>query len=222
MSRSDRPARPIALLVALAAALFATGCTSAYYSAMEKVGIDKRDILRSRIEDGRDDQEAAQEQIKTTYERLKEVAGSEGGDLEAAYGKLSSAFERSEARAQAVTDRIESIEEVASDLWTEWEAEIELIGSQKARGQSRRILTDTQGRYARVIGAMKRAEAKMPPVIGAFRDQVLLLKHSLNAQAIASLEGTVVEIESEVESLIREIDASIREAEKYLAAPDRA
>jgi len=49
---------------------------------MEQVGQDKRDILRSRIEGGRNDQEKAQEQIKTTYECLKETAAYDGGDLE--------------------------------------------------------------------------------------------------------------------------------------------
>ena len=67
---------------------------------------------------------------------------------------------------------------------------------------------------------MKRAESKMKPVLGAFRDQVLFMKHHLNARAIASLEGTVGELESEVASLIREIEASIQESERFLAGLD--
>lgn len=97
-----------------------------------------------------------------------------------------------------------------------------MIGSQSLRGQSRKILNDTKSRYQRVIGAMKRAESKMPPVLDAFRDQVLFMKHNLNARAIAALEGSVGEIENDVESLIREIDASIREAESFLAELDPA
>ena len=69
---------------------------------------------------------------------------------------------------------------------------------------------------------MKRAEKKMPPVLDAFRDQVLFMKHNLNARAIAALEGTVGEIEDDVEALIRDIDTSIREAESFLAELDRA
>ena len=215
-----RIAPHLAALAALSVLL--GGCSQAYYSAMEQVGIDKRDILRSRIEDGRDDQKEAQEQIKTTYERLKEAAAYEGGDLEAMYNRLNAEYERSVSRADDVTSQIDSIERVAGDLWVEWEAEIAQIGSKNLRSESRRILNDTKTRYGRVIGAMKRAEKKMPPVLDAFRDQVLFMKHNLNARAIAALEGTVGEIENDVEALIRDIDASIREAEDFLAELDPA
>ncbi len=222
-SRStSRLPRALALILLLGLAASLTGCAQAYYSAMEQIGHDKRDILRSRIEGGRNDQEKAQEQFKTTYERLKETAAYDGGDLEAKYNELNSDYERSVSRSKSVTSRINSIENVARDLWTEWQAEIDLIGSQSLRGQSRKILNDTKSRYQRVIGAMKRAESKMPPVLDAFRDQVLFMKHNLNARAIAALEGSVGEIENDVESLIREIDASIREAESFLAELDPA
>jgi len=193
------------------------GCTQAYYSAMEKIGQDKRDILRSRIEGGRADQEEAQEQIKSTYERLKEAAAYDGGDLESMYNRLNADYERSVGRADDVSERIESIEAVARDLWVEWQAEIDLISSSSIKRQSRSILDDTKARYQRVIGAMKRAESKMPPVLNAFRDQVLFMKHNLNARAISALEGTVGEIENDVEALIRDIDSSIREAESFLS-----
>lgn len=43
----------------------ASGCSSVYYDAMEKVGIHKRDILADRIEDARDSQHAAKEQFNS-------------------------------------------------------------------------------------------------------------------------------------------------------------
>ncbi len=215
------PTRVIALVVAALLAATTTGCTQAYYSAMEKIGQDKRDILSSRIEGGRDDQEEAQEQIKTTYERLKEAARYDGGDLESIYNRLNDDYERSVDRADDVRDRIESIEQVASDLWTEWAAEIEEIPRESRKRQSRQLLEDTKARYGKVIGAMKRSESKMQPVLDAFRGEVLFLKHNLNARAIASLEETAVEIRGDVESLIRDIDASIREAESFLDELER-
>jgi hypothetical protein len=63
---------------------------------------------------------------------------------------------------------------------------------------------------------MKRAEKKIAPVLSAFRDQVLFLKHNLNAQAVASLQGELVSIESDVASLIREMEASINEADSFI------
>ena len=44
---------PVALLLALA------GCSSAYYGAMEKFGIAKREILADRVEDTRKAQQQA-------------------------------------------------------------------------------------------------------------------------------------------------------------------
>ncbi len=63
---------------------------------------------------------------------------------------------------------------------------------------------------------MKRAEKKIDPVLLVFRDQVLFLKHNLNAQAIASLQGELVSIKTDVASLISEMEASIREADAFI------
>lgn len=208
------------LAICLASLLFASGCSTAYYGTMERFGQHKRDILKSRIEAGREDQREAQEQFKTTYETFAEVSGYDGGDFESVYNDLNREYERSEARAADVTSRIASIEKVSADLFEEWEGELDLIQSRSLRSTSAESLRTTKSRYAQLIAAMKRAEAKMPPVLTAFRDQVLFLKHSLNARAIAALEGTLGEMEDDVASLLRDIDASIREAERFLETLD--
>ena len=212
------PAHPKrARLVCASSMLFLlAACTGVYYDAMEQLGQHKRDILRSRIEAGQEDQREAQEQIETTYERFKEAAGYDGGDFEAVYRDLNAQYEAAVSRADDVRDRITSIEQVAADLFAEWQEEIGLYQSAAIRRESERSLRDTKTRYQRLIEAMKRAESKMPPVLNAFRDQVLFMKHSLNARAIAALEGKVGEIENDVATLIRDIDASIREAERFL------
>jgi ABC-type transporter Mla subunit MlaD len=224
--RIERPRsfRTVCLALALAGAAgpAIVGCTSAYYSAMEQVGQHKRDILKSRIESGREEQQEAQEQFKTTYQRFKEVASHDGGDLEATYDRLNSAYEDSEARAQDVRDRIASIEQVSADLFAEWQTEIDSMQSANLKSQSSRSLKDTRAKYAKLIGAMKKAEGKMPPVLTAFRDQVLFLKHNLNARAIASLSGSLGEIQGDVDALIRDIDASIQESERFLATLESA
>jgi hypothetical protein len=58
----------------------------------------------------------------------------------------------------------------------------------------------------------------MKPVIAAFRDKVLFLKHTLNARAIASLKKTGVEMDAEVTKLMAEIEASVKEADAFIAA----
>ena len=215
-----RPSAAAALPLLLLLALAALSCRGVYYDAMERVGRHKRHILRDRVEAAQEDQREAEEQFQTAYERFVELTGYSGGDLEETYTRLARELERSEEKADAVRDRIASIEEVAADLFEEWEQELDLIQNPKLRSSSAANLRDTRQRYEQLIRAMKRAEAKMDPVLVAFRDQVLYLKHNLNAQAIRSLEGSVAAIEDDVASLIQDIRVSIREAESFLAAEE--
>ncbi len=186
------------------------------YSALEQVGVEKRHILKGRVEDGRDDQRAAQEQFQTTLEAFQAATGFEGGDLEDVYDDLNAEYERSEARAQAVRDRIDSIEHVAAALFDEWEDELGQISDAGLRAGSKRRLQETQRAYARLIGAMRRASERMDPVLTAFRDRVLALKHNLNAAAIASLEGDLASIQGDVQRLIDDLGASIAEADAFI------
>lgn len=221
-NRSGIRALAPALALLLASGLAVSACSTAYYSAMEQVGRHKRDILKSRIEAGQEDQKEAQEQIQTTYQRFKAVTGHDGGDLERVYDTLSAEYEASEARAEDVRERIASIDQVASYLFAEWKTEIDSMQNAKLKSQSSQSLATTKTKYAKLIAAMRKAEAKMPPVLTAFRDQVLALKHNLNARAIASLSTSLGEIEGDVARLIREIDVSIQESERFLAALETA
>ena len=68
---------------------------------------------------------------------------------------------------------------------------------------------------------MKRAERKIDPVLSAFHDQVLYLKHNLNAQAIASLQSELASIETDVAGLIKEMEASIVEANSFIDSMEK-
>jgi hypothetical protein len=57
----------------------------------------------------------------------------------------------------------------------------------------------------------------MDPVLAAFKDQVLFLKHNLNARAISSIQQEAEKVKSDVERLIREMEASIAEADKFIS-----
>ena len=202
-----------ALMVSLLSA-----CASPYYNVMERLGFPKRDILVDRVEEARDSQEQAAEQFKDALERFIAVTGFKGGALQEKYDQLESEYEESEARAADVHRRVAGVEDVAEALFDEWEAELDQYTSAPLRRSSERRLQETRAQYGQLIRAMKRAEAKMAPVLAAFHDQVLFLKHNLNAQAIASLKGNLASIESDIAVLIREMEASIREANRFIDA----
>lgn len=203
---------PLALLMLLAAA----GCSKTYYAAMEKVGYDKREILADRVDSARESQQDAKEQFANALERYKRVVAVEGGELEEKYYILNDEYETSEARAEAVRDRIDAVEDVADALFEEWAEEINQYSSAKLKRSSQQKLTATKSRYTKLIRAMNKASRAMDPVLAAFKDQVLYLKHNLNAKAIAALEGELSTIRSDVDVLIRDMEASIAEADEFI------
>lgn len=215
---APRP-RPVALLCLALAALVAGGsggCASTSIALKEQFGYAKREQLVDGVQEARDSQEQAKEQFASALEEFIAVTRVDAGELEPTYARLKMEFETSESRAERVRDRIKSVERVADALFSEWEDELAEYSSESLRESSRRQLEDTRGQYATLLSAMKKAESKMDPVLSAFSDQVLFLKHNLNARAIASLEGTVGELEAEIGALIRDMEASIAEANAFI------
>ncbi len=194
------------------------GCQSAYYATLEKFGYHKRDLLVSRVQDARDTQQEAKEQFSSALEKFSAVLQFRGGALEEKYTQLKDELKKSEASAKAVRQRVAAVENVSEALFKEWEAELAQYHNDKLRRASARQLAHTRQRYAPLTRAMRRAEAKIDPVLTAFRDQVLFLKHNLNAQAIASLQEELVAVETNIAGLIREMEASIAEADAFIQA----
>jgi uncharacterized protein YhaN len=209
----------ICLFVELTAvAVFGEGCRSAYYKTMETFGKYKRDILVSRVENARDAQEAAKQQFQSALEKFTSVVNVPTSKLQDKYDQLKNELDRSEAKAQAVSKRIADVESVADDLFDEWQSELDKYTNKDLRRASALKLKQTKARYQQLIGAMKQAEQKITPVLAAFRDQVLFLKHNLNAQAVASLQNELVSIESNVSALVKEMNASIAEANAFISS----
>lgn len=208
----------LATLFTVALVLAVPGCDKAYYGTMQKFGMEKRDILVSRVKEARTDQQEARDQFKTTLERFKELTGFDGGDLEQTYAKLKDDFDACETRANAVRGRVKSIEEVATALFSEWQDEADQIQNRTLRTESERMMRESRSNYDKLIAAMRRAESKMDPPLHAFKDQVLVLKHQLNAKMIASLQGDLRKIEDDVAAAIREMEESIAEANRFVEA----
>ena len=198
-------------------AIALTGCSSTYYSFWEKFGYEKRDILIDKVEEARDAQNKAKEEFKTTFQKFKELTNFEGGELEKKYNKLSSAYDSCKERAEKVKSRVAAVDQTANDMFREWNQELDKYQNPELRRSSERQLNQTKSRYAELIAAMRNSESKMDPVLAAFQDQVLSLKHNLNAQAIAALQNTSIEIEQDVQALIREMEASINEANEFIS-----
>lgn len=201
---------PISLVLLLA------GCSSAYYGAMEKMGVAKREILVDRVEKTREAQSEAKLQFANALQQFLAVTKVDGGELQKKYDDLNREFQRSEARAKDVRERIASVQDVAEALFREWKQELAQYASASLKADSERQLETTRRRYDSLILLMRRAADRMDPVLATFRDQVLYLKHNLNARALAQLSNTNRTLQADISTLIRDMETSIKEAESFI------
>ncbi|EED34733.1 ATPase involved in DNA repair [Luminiphilus syltensis NOR5-1B] len=202
----------------IASLTLVAACESTYYSAMETMGVEKRDILVDRVEEARDSQEEAQEQFASALEQFSALINFDGGELQDVYEALSDEYEASEDAASDVRGRIDAIEDVSDDLFDEWRQELEQYTNANLRRDSERKLRDTERRSKQLLTSMRRAESRMAPVLDALRDNVLYLKHNLNASAVGALQGELNSIEADVAQLIKEMNAAIAESDAFIAS----
>jgi hypothetical protein len=205
----------------IAPVMLMTGCTSTYYKAMRTFGKEKRDILVQRVKDAKKDQDKTKEQLKTTMESFQALTGFDGGALEKSYKRLNADYKSASSQAQKLHDKVQSIDQVSKDLFKEWQGEINRIENRKYKADSSALLRDAITRQAAYMRAMHKTEDQIAPVLKAFEDQVLFLKHNLNSKAIGSLKGTSLSLQKDVEGLIQSIDASSQEADNLISALDR-
>lgn len=211
---------PSIRLLILSVFLLLTACTTMYLEGLEKVGIPKRDVMVYRVEKARDTQQETKEQFKSALEQFTAATHFQGGDLEATYKRLNDAYEASLSKAEEVRSRIDDIESVSEALFTEWKQEITQYSNASMRQNSQRKLEATQAHYHQLIASMKQAESKIQPILTVFNDQVMYLKHNLNARAIASLKGELGNIKSDVSALIASMERSINEANAFINTMD--
>ena len=205
-------------LLATAAATFLTGCSSTAIAVKEKFGIAKREQLVDRVEDARDQQQQAKKQFESALAEFMSVTGQDGklGELESKYKKLKSEYEDAESEAKDVKSSITDVERVGEAMFKEWQNDLNQFSNESYRRESERLLNDSRRQYDKLVAVMKTAATKMDPVLSTFKDSVLFLKHNLNAQAIAGLQGTATSLQNDINRLIADMEKSINEANTFI------
>lgn len=208
--------RGLACALLLAVAFASGACRTAYYAAWEKLGSEKRDLLRRDVDRVKEQQETTAAQFQDALAQLRALYGSSGSDLEQRYDATKAEYQDCEGAAETLRGRIGDVRRVASDLFEEWKGEIESMQSASLKRSSRAKLESTQDRFRKLDAAMTRSEESLEPVLTQFRDQVLYLKHNLNAQALGRLEVEVRDIDQGVAGLIERMRRSTQEADAFL------
>ena len=205
------------LAAALLPLLLITGCTSIYNATMEGVfGYEKREMFKKSVASLQSEQKDAQKEFKDALTRLKELYGFQGGELESVYGKVKSSYESCEGEAKAVHTRIENMEDLAKSMFSEWEKEIQQYSNPSLAATSREQLHLTKDRYAQLSRTVRDAESSMQPVLRQLKDNVLFLKHNLNASAIGSLQGEATGIQKQIEQLLTQMNTSIAASDAFI------
>ncbi len=199
-------------------AVMLAACNTVYYGAMEKIGVHKRDIMVDRVKAARDTQDQAKNQFLTAMEQFKSVVKVQGGDLEKQYDQLNATLQKSESEAEAVHKRVDAVENVSEALFDEWRAEIKQYSNDALRRASQRKYDATRAKYGTLIAAMRKAESRLTPALTPLRDQVLFMKHNLNARAIAGLSDELTTVQANVDTLVRDMEAAIAQADQFIAA----
>jgi F0F1-type ATP synthase membrane subunit b/b' len=191
-------------------------CNTVYYAAWEKLGYEKRDLLKSAVKAARGAQKETGEEFHDALTQLQKLTGYRGGNLESAYNRFQGEYEDCEAQATAVRSEIREVDTVARDLFREWEREIRQYENASLAADSRRKLADTRSRFEQLSSSLHAAESTMEPVLRQFRDQVLYLKHNLNAAAVGSLRGKADNIQGDIQRLLAQMNRSIAEADRFI------
>ncbi|WP_330147659.1 DUF2959 domain-containing protein [Shewanella oncorhynchi] len=206
----------------IATSLLLSGCQSAYYGAMEKVGYHKRDIMVDRVKDAKKSQQDAQKEFSSALEEMQALLNYSDGNLEKAYSRAKDEYESAQSAADNVSNRINKVEDVAEALFDEWQNEISEISKANLRRNSETKLKETRHAYEQLIKSMRRAESKMPPILTAMKDNMLYLKHNLNAQAIGAIKSEFASLQTDISALIKEMNTSINESSKFIEALEKS
>jgi hypothetical protein len=148
------------------------GCETAYYGINEKFGRMKPDILVDKVEDAMEAQEDAKEEFKSALEQFEAVVGIPESELKSTYNRLKDAFDDAESQASDVTSKIDSVEDVAGDLFSEWQDELEQISNTSLRRKSASQLKSKKSKGSKSASQLSQVRA-------LFEFQVLVEQGSL-------------------------------------------
>jgi len=204
-------------LLHLITRFFSKKIRAVYYSARESIGEHKREIVVYQVEQACVSLQETRNEFEDALERFKNLVCINDSGLEHRYNLLNRQYQFCRAKSDAVGNRIKAIEEVSEALFVEWENELNEYANRTLRNSSKRQLKAARQNYVRLMKAMQKAESKIQPVLAAFKDQVLYLKHNLNARAIAALQHEFIEISIDISQLILAMEQTIAEANQFVS-----
>jgi Protein of unknown function (DUF2959) len=188
-----------------------------YYSARETIGEHKRDIVVYQVGQACNSLQETRNEFEDALGKFKSLVNLNESSLEQKYNLLNRQYQFCRSKSDSVSDRIRAIEEVSHALFAEWESELNEYSDRNLRNNSKQQLKAAKQNYVRLIKTMRLAETRIQPVLSSFKDQVLYLKHNLNARAISALQHEFIEIGIDISQLIHAMELTILEASQFVS-----
>ncbi len=196
---------------------FSKKIRTVYFNARESIGDHKRAIVVQQVEQACVSLHETRNEFQDALGQLKTLTSINETSLDLRYNLLNRQYQFCRTKSENVSNRIRAIETVSEALFLEWEQELNDYSNRALRNSSKQQLKKARQNYARLIKTMQSAENKIQPVLSAFKDQVLYLKHNLNARAIAALQHEFIEIGIDISQLIHAMERTIAEANQFVS-----
>lgn len=205
-------------MIRLLKTLLSKPLQSAYYQSRETLlGDHKRDLVVMQVDQACNSLRESRDQFVDALEQFKSLVGVDDTPLQHRYQLLKRHYDQCRYKAEQVSQRIQSIEQVSEALFTEWETELNLYSNRVLRSRSQQQLKKSRQQYSRLLKTLQIAESRIHPVLADFQDQVLSLKHNLNAYAIAALRNDFLEIGLDITKLVDVMEKTILEASQFVS-----
>jgi hypothetical protein len=166
-------------------------------------------------------QQAAVEQFQTDRQALLALANSEESDLKTPYRALFHAYNDSIEVVVAVSSAVANVDQTASEIFREWEEEIEVYTDARLKADSQANFAKTQQSYESLIRSLRQTEAKLDPTLAALKGNVTHFKHQLTASGLASRKPELLALEQDIAGLINSLNTSIASCDAFIRSVQR-
>ena len=211
-----------AFIIIISLILFMSSCqTTSYYKTKGWFGAEKRELFVDSVEGVRNSLQDNIDVFKKATAGINVVINVKKEKMEEQHEHLKNDYENCESEAGDIRSRIDTMEAISGDFFDQWMEEMELYNNESFRNASRTKYNKVRKRYTKLVQNLREVEVKLEPALNGFRDQVLFLKHNINAQSVASLEDELVTVEAEIDALIRELQGAIKESTAFISSMGR-
>lgn len=200
-----------------AGVMILAGCSQTYYGTMETFGKHKRQLVTDHVLNVRDAQSSVSQKFTVALEQFQVSSTLRGVMLEEKYKELQNLYAACDSSTGKLESEIDKLNNVLDAMFEEWQGELEGYSDPQLRRASEDRLNRTMARYDKLVMGFERGTENIYPALKAYKDQLLFVKHNLNAQADGSVKQEFGKFQSQITSLLRQLDASMAECDSFIA-----